>query len=85
MKKPSVATFISIVAVSAPTRILPCARIAGKPKYQKKIAPLKTLIVVNRVLVVIYSIIAAADAKEKTQPILFGHSGCPKKINRQII
>jgi hypothetical protein len=39
--------FIHIVAKNAPMRILQSAQPAEKQKYQKKIAPLKTLIVVS--------------------------------------
>jgi len=77
LKKAFLATYTSIVARLARRRILLLAQTVGRQKYQKKIAPLKTLIVVSNTLVVICSIIVVVGAKEKTLPISFGHSTDP--------
>jgi hypothetical protein len=46
-------------------------------KYQKKIAPMKVMDAVSSILAGTCSITAAAGAKAKIRPILFGHSGNP--------
>ena len=79
MKKASAVTYMSIVAESAPKQILLGARTAGKQKYQNKIAPRKTLIVVSNILVGICSIIVVPDVKEKTRSNSFDHSGKNEK------
>jgi hypothetical protein len=80
MKKALVATYINIVAVLAQKRIILFAQpVRMEQKYQKKIALRNTMVVVSNTLVLICSIIAANVVKEKTLPILFGHS--VKKTN----
>jgi hypothetical protein len=80
MKKALVATYINIVAVLAQKRIILFAQpVRMEQKYQKKIALRNTMVVVSNTLALICSIIAANVVKEKTLPILFGHS--VKKTN----
>jgi hypothetical protein len=80
MKKAFVVTSINIVAELAQKRILLFAQpVRMEQKYQKKIALRNTMVVVSNTLALICSIIAANVVKEKTLPILFGHS--VKKTN----
>jgi len=77
MKKAFLATYTNIVAEHAPKRTSCCAQTVGKQKYQKKIAPIKTMNVLSNTLAEICSIIAVAGAKVKIRQISFGHSTDP--------
>jgi len=76
-----VATRITTVAKSASTSISPPARVAGRQKYRKTIAPMEAMGAVCDTLVAIRSIIAAIAAKAKTRSHLFGRSEKTKIIN----
>jgi hypothetical protein len=69
-----VATRIITVAKSASTSISPPARVAGRQKYRKTIAPTETMGAVCDILAAIRSITAAIAAKVKTRSHLFGRS-----------
>ena len=75
------ATRITTVAKSASTSISPPARVAGRQKYQKTIAPMEAMGAVCDILAAIHNIIAAISAKAKMRLHLFGRSEKTKIIN----
>jgi len=69
-----VATRITTVAKSASTSISPPARVAGRQKYRKTIAPMEVMSAVCDILAEIHNITAAIAAKANTRSHLFGRS-----------